>query len=69
MVVTGPYSLTVAIIGPVLEMLKNGLPAALARQVAESGLNTDAWPAAFTLWFALALAGVTVAACIRPRKS
>ena len=66
---TGPYSLTAAIVGPVLEMIQNGLPAEQARQIAESGLNTDAWPAAFTLWFALALASAIVAACIRPRKS
>lgn len=68
-VVTGPHSLTVAIAGPVLELIRNGLPAELSRRIAESGLNTGAWPAALTLWFALALAGVIVAASIRPRKS
>jgi len=69
LLVTGPHSLTVAIAGPVLDLIRNGLPAELSRRIAESGLNTDAWPAAFTLWFALALAGVIVAASIRPRKS
>jgi len=69
LLVTGPYSLTVAIVGPMIELIRNGVPADLARRISESGLNTDAWPAAFTLWFTLALAGVIVAASIRPRKS
>ena len=69
LLVTSPYSLTAAIIGPVLEMIQNGLPAEQARPISESSLNTDAWPAAFTLWFTLALVSVIVAARIRPRKS
>lgn len=69
LLVTGPYSLTVVLVGPAVEMLQYGVSAENARTIAESGLNTGAWPAAFTLWFALALAGLIVAAGIRPRKS
>jgi hypothetical protein len=50
-------------------MIQNGLPVEQARPISESSLNTDAWPAAFTLWFTLALVSVIVAARIRPRKS
>ena len=67
--VVGPYSLTVAVVGPVMHLIEQGLVDDPGARLARIGLPVDAWPAAFTLWLSIALAGVIAAASIRPRRN
>jgi hypothetical protein len=66
--VTGPYSLTAAVTGPVIDLVMNGLSTAMVGELPQSLVNVDTWPAALGLWLAMAVAGVIVAARMRPRR-